>query len=377
LAKPTKPYPDFPLFPHATGRWAKKIRGKLHYFGPWSDPDGALQRYLAQRDALHSGKPVQPDAEAVTLRDLANHYLNHKEALLDNGELSPRTWADYQLTATLVVNEFGKHTLVSSLSPSDFAALRKQMAKTWGPVRLGDFIARVRGMFRYGVEASLIDRMPLFGPGFQKPSRKTLRLERAKKGSRIFTAAEIQQMLSAANVPLKTMILLALNCGLGNADIGRLREGNLDLQRGWLDFPRPKTGIGRRCPLWSETITAIRTMLSVRPPAKDPGNADLVFLSKAGTSFYADAGNSPITQLFGRLLKRLGINGQRGFYSLRHTHATIGGEARDQAAVSAILGHVVTSMTGNYQHGISDDRLIAVVDCVHSWLFGPQQPTSA
>jgi hypothetical protein len=39
-----KPRLDFPLFPHATGRWAKKVRGSLRYF--WKsadDPSGNPQ----------------------------------------------------------------------------------------------------------------------------------------------------------------------------------------------------------------------------------------------------------------------------------------------------------------------------------------------
>jgi hypothetical protein len=41
-AKPSKPRPDFPLTAHPAGYWCKKIRGKVHAFGPWDDPDGAL-----------------------------------------------------------------------------------------------------------------------------------------------------------------------------------------------------------------------------------------------------------------------------------------------------------------------------------------------
>lgn len=53
--RPSKPYAEFPLFPHDSGRWAKKIRGQFHYFGKWADdPKGeaAGQLWADQRDDL-------------------------------------------------------------------------------------------------------------------------------------------------------------------------------------------------------------------------------------------------------------------------------------------------------------------------------------
>jgi hypothetical protein len=115
--KPSKPTPDFPLFPHAAGVWAKKIRGKLHYFGPWDDPDGALKKYLEQKDALHAGKKPRADPETLTVKEAANKFLNAKRALVDAGELSPRTFAGYKIAAIELVKHLGKARLVSDLDP--------------------------------------------------------------------------------------------------------------------------------------------------------------------------------------------------------------------------------------------------------------------
>jgi integrase len=388
--KPSKPHKDFPLFPHATRRWAKKVRGKLVYFGHWDDPHAALEKWLAEKDDLLAGRTprVQPDGLVVGgPTGLASRFLTAKKQLVDTRELTPRSFADYFSTCERVVRVFGRDRLVIDLATDDFARLRKDIASTLGPVALGSEIQRVRVLFKYGYDAGLIDRPVRYGPTFKRPSKKTLRQERHTKGERMFEAAQLRQLIVKAGVPLRAMILLGINCGFGNNDCGTLPVSALDSDGAWIRFPRPKTAIQRRCPLWPETVVALRKAIAERPIAKDEDDDGLVFLTKYGQPWakgrevaisqdedggFTVKGNraNPLSHETRKILVALKLyRPGLGFYALRHSFETIAGEAKDQVAVGHIMGHADGSMAAVYRERISDERLKAVTEHVRHWLL--------
>lgn len=392
--KPSKPHKDFPLFPHATGRWAKKIRGKLCYFGPWADANAALQKWLDQKDDLLAGRTPRAGRDGLTIRELVNRFLTSKKHLVDTSELSARMFSSYFATCERLINAFGRTRLVIDLATDDFEKLRASLAKTRGPVALGNEVQKVRILFKYGFDAGLIDRPVRFGPTFKRPSKRVLRVARHAKGERMFEASDVRKLLKAASVPLRAMILLGINCGFGNTDVSRLPKSALELTEGWVNYPRPKTAIPRRVPLWPETIKALRSALSARPQAAQTTNDGLVFVTKYGHQWVRfrervenydlgspeENGNSlsaggasidGVAQEFGKLLRMLKlVRPGLGFYALRHSFETIGGETRDQVAVNQIMGHADASMSAVYRERISDDRLRVVANHVRKWLFG-------
>lgn len=375
-SKPGKPYPEFPLTAHPAGYWCKKINGKLHYFGPWADPDSALKKYLDQKEALHAGRIPRPGPQTLTIKNVANAFLNAKREALEAGELSPRTWRDYRSIMDALVEGLGRHRSVTSLDPQDFAILKRKLSKRNGPHRLCTVIQVIRCAFKFAFESGLLNSPMRFGPAFKRTSKETLRLHRAKQGPKLFTREEILRLLDTAGTSLRAMILLGINCGFGNTDCGNLPCSALDLEQGIIDFPRPKTGIPRRCILWPETVQALQESLANRPQPKQPEHAGLVFITAHGGSWAKDESSGPLVWEMRKLLRQLGINGRKGlgFYTLRHTFRTVADEAKDQPAADYIIGHEVPHMSSVYHETISDDRLRAVTNHVHAWLFGADVP---
>ena len=91
--KPNKPWADYPLYAHNAGVWAKKIRGKTHYFGPWSDPQAALETYLEQRDFLLAGNWVQ----SFHLSELASKKIRLAWSIFSEFVSQPVAFGRFQL----------------------------------------------------------------------------------------------------------------------------------------------------------------------------------------------------------------------------------------------------------------------------------------
>jgi len=369
--KPKKPYHDFPLFAHQNGQWCKKIRGKQYYFGQWNDPDSALQKYLRERDDLQAGRRPRTAPGGVDVAHMCNAFLTRQDARLKNNEISPRTFRDYREVCQLIVENLGRAVDPEQLRPIDFSGFRDIIAERYAPSRLNKSVTVTRMVLTWAHKSELIDTLPRFGPDFKGATKRAIREQKASNGEKLFEAVEIRQLLSKADTTMRAMVLLGINGGFGNTDIARLPVEAFDTEGGWVDFPRPKTGIKRRVPLWPETIVALNEAISARTT---PSNAELsnrVFLTRFGNPWVSESGQSDqVSVQFRKLLQscrlyRKGI----GYYALRHTFQTIGDEAKDMLATAHIMGHADGTIGDVYRERISDERLRAVVDHIHKWIF--------
>lgn len=369
-----------PIWPHANivtlrahigaGQWYKTVRGQAIYFGVLRDPDSALRRYLEWARSKATKTPIISDRQRVTLNIALNHFLDARHRDAEAGSLSAGQYVRYVRAVTRVHAVIDRHREILSLRPEDFDAMLASLKGS--PRTVGNAVRDIRVAFKwasdtYGVTVA-------YGRSFSRPSARSIR--RSSIARELWTAGEIRDLLSAAESNMRAMILLAINCGFGQADCATLSLANLNLEGHW--YPRPKTDIKRRCPFWPETIAAIACRYRWRPDLRP----DLVFMSKYGQVLVRDEPirnsvgdivktrrKDAIQQMFRRCCEVAKVK-YRPFYTFRHTFRSVADRVPDATAIRAIMGHAMPGMDDVYVQLLADGskRLKVVTDAVHSWL---------
>lgn len=369
--KPRKPYPSYPLWPYPNGQWAIKLGGKIRFCGVWAEPENALSKYKQNRVAWLTGT-ILKEQSGWTVKRVIDQFLDRLETKADAGDRSRRHFEDCKRTGLVIAATWDKTRLVSDLNGSDFFELRQRFAKkkdgkAASPATLLGHIRRTVSIFQFAVKEGLVDRV-VYGADFRGLSEKQKTTLEAKAGDKLLDAATVRKLLDKANYRLKAMILLGVNCGLGNTDIATLAFNDLDLAGGWYEAAREKTAVRRCAKLWPETVQALEIVIQKRFDPENKQDRDLVFVTRYKRS-YSD--QSAVTNEFAKLAKAAKVKLPKGtgFYSLRHTCRTIADASADESAKRWIVGHKRSKIEDRYIHAPPKERIAAVCESVRTWLF--------
>jgi len=348
----------FPLTLHSTGQYCKKVKGKTYYFG--KDKKQALERYLEQAAFLHNGKAImfKTTNGDMTLKSLCNIYLQHQQAKAASGEITFRHYADQISCLKKFTSFIGQHRKINEISTLDLQDYKRKLKRAYNSAhRINLHISIMKTMFHWAKKNDMLD----YVPNIDAISGVKI----IHKQRHVFTSEEIHRLFDLADVQMKAMIWLGLNCGFGCTDCAELKWSDLDLTNGRVKLARGKTGVSRNLPLWPETIQS---------PENIPKCGKLVFhavkdkplirttyrTNKDGSSKYSNI--NLVTSRFYKLMKKASIRAPKGtgFYTLRRTAATIAARPGDPFAVQRLLGHANLKMATRYVQDVSKqtDRVI-------------------
>jgi len=349
----------FPLTLHTTGQYCKKIQGKMYYFG--SDKKQALERYLDQATYLHGGRNLIQKASNgnMTLRELCTLYLQYQQSKVKANELSAKHHNDQISSLKRLMSFLGDDRKIKDISTLDLQRYRRRLQDGYGSAcRLNLHISIMKAMFHWARKNDILENIP----NIDAISRGKV----AYQEKFTFNSEHVKRLLTAADIKMRAMIWLGLNCGFGCTDCAQLKWKDLDFENNRVRLARNKTGIPRNLPLWPETIQALREVPRIK---------ELVFYTSKGhpwirTLIKADDNEeikyvviNSVTSRFSKLLKKAGIKAPKGagFYTLRRTAATIAARSGDPFAVQRLLGHADLKMATRYVQDVSTqtDEVIA------------------
>lgn len=418
IAKPQKPWPDFPLYWHPRGYWMCKRDGREWRYE--ADAQRSYERYLVDQQARREGLVPARVVKRYALRDAVNLYLTRQHSRMNEGAISSSQFArcrrelEHHLPLAVSLRtplmDFCADE-AGDLRPGElFGRIRKQALKR-GLQAAEKHITIVRACLDYAARKKLM-RAPEYGDDFDKPSPSLIDRERNRRdlehGERAWTIEELRRILAEAkrlsenrqtrkgirpsrNPHLYAQILLALFCGFGSDDCCAVPEAAILRDRGVIKFPRVKNGRPRVAALPARVLEAIDWSLKYRARAATDDARHLLFRTAGGDRCNAvknksdERGvlsvgrNDGIGRNFTRLVKRIGLARRRtGFKTLRAMCRTLCvSSGVDNDLIAVVMGRRFTHKVDEYYlRGNLRDKLFQLAAHIENQLFPPNQTNS-
>ena len=215
---------------------------QIVYLG--SNKDEALKKYHRLNLQIELNQPETVVSVEITVKELANRFITSQQANWRNSE---ETLKCYKQWLGRFIKDRPRLKVVE-FSVEKFARWKLTLKKRqYSSESINHFLSAVHAMFVFAEETGIIE--------------KSLRLRSIKNeripiaGSRekpLYTLEDLHKLLNNADLMLKTMIIIALNCGFGPKDLQDLAWDDIEGER--VTLPRSKTGICQTYLLWPESL---------------------------------------------------------------------------------------------------------------------------
>jgi integrase len=305
--------------------------------------------------------PKAPSAVSISAKELANRFIVAQRA----NWRSEETLRGYENWLARFLRDH-PGLKAEELTVERFAAWKMSLRQRgYSTTSINHFLKAVRTMYAFGEENDLIEKMP--------------RLRRVKneafswlrsRARPLYTAEEIHKLLAEADMQLRLMMLLGLNCGFGPKDVHDLIWDDIDEDR--VTLPRSKTGVCQTFLLWPETRKALaelrlaRGKLIIRLEKRGRPRDDVgrVFVTKYWRPWRKDA----VAEQFRKLCKAADVPCY-GFYRLRHCASTAVSLVANPHVQRRFMRHSQLQQQVTYTH-TPDSEVDAAITKARSRLLG-------
>jgi integrase len=383
---PPKVPDGFPMNVTARG-YVKTIGGKTRWICGKKSPAEALRIMYAKATRIAAKSPVlapAPTGHVVSVHTLLGKWINAREADLHAGKLKPATFAQYRRSAKRIDAVIGTFK-VDEYMPETTEQLHRELSTRHG----ADFGRRAVGHWRdcclYAEERRWCRPVALG----RKIVRSILSRPAARVKWTLMDKGQIKTLLAAAKAATEgrrndfrqqaeqfhAALLLALNGGYGPTELAEMPKSFVDVEKGVVKGLRGKTGVNHVCPLWPETLEALKLVLVQRP------DDVLLFRTRNGNQWVEtravmeaghavnSTGHDNFKERWNELTRPLGLKVEgQGFYKLRHCHATAADKFGDDKARRVLMGHAMEGSTGHYVE-VGEDRLRKLVEFIRQELI--------